>query len=119
PTKSAVVATGFASISVATWPVNTTPSTAVTGRPFRVKAASVTVKATGPAVPPPGIGVNTVTWSVPSSLTLAAGTAADNWEELMKVVLRVAPFHFTTEDGTKFEPLTVKVKAPLPSTALV
>src|SRR5712691_10188214 len=29
----------------------------------------------------------------------------------MNVVTRLLPFHFTTEAGTKFEPLTVKVKA--------
>ena len=46
-----------------------------------------------------------------------AGMAADSWVVLTKVVLRLAPFHLTTEPATKLLPLTVRVKAGPPATA--
>ena len=77
------------------------------------------VMATGPAVPPQGGGLNTVMAADHSSMILAAGTAAVNRMELAKCVANDVPFHLTTEFGTKFEPFTVSVKLPLPSTAVV
>src|SRR5438105_4666011 len=105
-------------MSVATWVVNICPSKAVSGLPVKVKAASVMVKGTGPAVPPPGGGLNTVMAADPSSMTLAAGTAAVNCMELTKCVANDVPFHLTTEFGTKFEPFTVSENVPLPYTAV-
>ena len=117
--KSAAVAMGLASFKVATWKVNWAPSVPVTSRPVRVKGASVTVKSTGPAVPPPGGGLTTVTSLVASSARLEEGTAADSCMLLTKVVAKFAPFHWTTEVRMKFVPLTMRGKPALPSTAVV
>ena len=46
-----------------------------------------------------------------------AGMAADSWVLLIKVVVRLAPFHLTTEAATKLLPLTIRVKAGAPATA--
>ncbi len=68
-------------------------------------------------VPPPGAGLNTVTWAVPAVAMSAAVIAAVNWVEETKVVVRFDPFHRTTEPATKLLPLTVSVKAGPPAVA--
>ena len=69
-------------------------------------------------VPPPGVGLNTVTCAVPPVAISAAVMAAVTWAPLTKVVVRLKPFHCTTEAPTKFEPFTVSVKADPPARAL-
>jgi hypothetical protein len=68
-------------------------------------------------VPPPGVGVKTVTAAVPAAAMSLAGMAAVNCEALPKVVGRFAPFQRTTEPFTKFEPLTASVKPDPPAVA--
>src|SRR5438309_7585428 len=67
-------------------------------------------------VPPPGAGVNTVTAAVPATATSAAVIAAVSWVADPNVVARFAPFHRTTEPGTKLVPLTVSVNPGPPAT---
>jgi hypothetical protein len=62
-------------------------------------------------VPPPGAGLNTVTWAVPADAMSVAGIAAINWIEDTYFVVRFDPFHCTTEPLTNPLPLTVSVKA--------
>src|SRR5688572_13229387 len=54
----------------------------------------------------------------PAVATSAAPIAARSWVALTNVVVRLAPFQRTTEDDTKPLPLTVRVRAGLPATAL-
>jgi hypothetical protein len=68
-------------------------------------------------VPPPGVGLNTVTVAVPAVTISAAVIAAVNWVDDTYVVVRLAPFHCTTEPLTKLLPLTVSVKAAPPANA--
>ncbi len=68
-------------------------------------------------VPPPGVGLNTVTWAVPAVAMSAAVIAAVNWVEETKVVVRFDPFQRTTDLATKLLPLTVSVKAGPPAAA--
>jgi hypothetical protein len=59
-------------------------------------------------IPPPGVGVETVTWSIPAAVRLAAGTTDAIPLVPMKIEAgRVAPFHCTTEHGNKLLPFTV------------
>jgi len=59
-------------------------------------------------VPPPGVGVATLTWSVPTAVRLAAGITDAIPLLPMKIeVGRDAPFHCTTEHGDKLLPFTV------------
>jgi len=44
-------------------------------------------------VPPPGAGLNTVTFAEPMFCTSAAVICAVNWPELLKPVVRGLPFH--------------------------
>lgn len=44
-------------------------------------------------VPPPGLGLNTVTLAAPGTAMSAAGMAACNWVAETNVVGRVLPFH--------------------------
>lgn len=48
---------------------------------------------------------------MPCAAMSLAGIAAVSWVLLTKVVVRLLPFHCTTELGTKLEPFTVRVKA--------
>ena len=75
------------------------------------------VNVSAPDVPPPGVGVNTVTEAVPAVAMSPAGTAAVNCVALPKVVTNAAPFHCTTELLTKFVPVTVSVKPAPPAVA--
>ena len=70
-------------------------------------------------VPPPGVGLNTVTDAVPGVAIYAAGTAA--WSEVTEtyVVVRFVPFQLTTEKGLKLVPVTERVKVDPPANALL
>ena len=70
-------------------------------------------------VPPPGAGLNTVTRAVPDEAISAAGIAAVNWVALTNVVVRLLPFHCTTDAEIKFVPFTVSVNAAPPAKALL
>ena len=69
-------------------------------------------------IPPPGAGLNTVTCAVPAVTTSPAGMAAVTRVALTKVVGRSVPFQRTVEPATKFEPLTLRLKAALPAAVL-
>ena len=69
----------------------------------------VIVKSTALEVPPPGVGLETVTEAVLSEARSEPGTSATNSSELTNVVLSGARFQFTTEVETKFVPFTVSV----------
>lgn len=71
-----------------------------------------------PDVPPPGVGVNTVTGAVPTEAISVAEIAALSCVVLTNVVVRLLPFHCTTEHGTKPLPVTFKVNAAAPAVAL-
>ena len=57
----------------------------------------------------------TVTLAVVAELTALAGIEALSWVLLTKLVEYGTPFRRTDEVGTKLEPLTVNVSAPLPT----
>jgi hypothetical protein len=63
-------------------------------------------------VPPPGVGLKTVTLAVPAVAISAAVIAAVSCVPLTYVVVRSEPFHLTIEPLTKLVPFTVSVKAP-------
>src|SRR5438874_13564570 len=66
-------------------------------------------------VPPPGVGVKTVIVFEPVAETSLAGIVADSSVGLMNAVVRSDPLTRTTEFATKFVPLTVSAKPPLPA----
>ena len=73
-----------------------------------------TVNTNADVVPPPGVGVKTVTFAVVTLATLAAGTAACKVVAETYVVVSAVPFHLTTEEEMKFVPVTVSVNAEEP-----
>jgi hypothetical protein len=75
---------------------------------------SLIVKVRALEVPPPGAGLNTVTEAVPATAMSEAEIAAVRRDEETKVVMRLVPFHWTTEFELKPLPFTVSVKAALP-----
>jgi len=74
------------------------------------------VRVTGAEVPPPGVGVRMVTEAVPGEVMSAPVIAACRLVLETNVVVRGLPFHFTTDVETKFEPVSVSVKAGEPAT---
>ena len=82
-------------------------------------AVVVTVKVSAVEVPPPGVGVKTVTDNVPAEAMSDAGIVAVSCVLLTKVVVRLAPLTRTTEAETKLLPVTVNVNPGLPAVALV
>lgn len=70
-------------------------------------------------VPPPGAGLNTVTFTLAPEAMSLAEIAAVNWVELTKVVVRPVPFQRTLEPDMNDDPVTVSVKAAPPAVALV
>jgi hypothetical protein len=68
-------------------------------------------------VPPPGVGLKTVTLAVPAVAMSAARIDAVTWVALTYVVVRFVPFHLTTELEMKLVPFTVSVKADPPAVA--
>src|SRR5207302_10332826 len=81
--------------------------------------AAVIVKVCGLDVPPPGAGLKTVTGAVPAVAMSAAEITAVSCVAEAYVVVRLAPFHRTTEAVTKFVPVTVSVNCGPPATAEV
>jgi hypothetical protein len=69
-------------------------------------------------VPPPGVGVKTVTAAGPALARSEAAMLARSWVALTNVVARAPPFQRTTEAATKPLPFTVSEKPPLPAAAL-
>ena len=57
--------------------------------------AEVMEKVSAPDVPPPGVGLNTVTVALPAVAVSVAGMAACSWVAEMNVVVRVLPFQRT------------------------
>ena len=82
-----------------------------------VGAGLFTVNAEFPDVPPPGVGLVTVTLKVPAVAMSPAVIAAVTCVALTKVVVLAAPLKFTTELETKLVPFTVSVNAALPLVA--
>ena len=78
----------------------------------------VTAKATAFDSPPPGGGLKTVMFTVPSEARSLAEIVAVKFVEFTKLVGRLDPFHRTIEAPIKLEPLTVRVNPAVPITAL-
>jgi len=96
------------------------PATALLGvRSSSVGAGFSMVKARAAVLPPPGVGLKTVTFAVPPLAMLLAGMAAVNCVLLPNVVVRLAPPQRTTELEMKLVPSTVRVKAAPPAVALM
>ena len=70
-------------------------------------------------VPAPGGGLNTVTAAVPTVSRSLAGMVARSCVAFTYVVALAAPFHWTIADGVKLSPVTVRVRAALPTSALL
>jgi hypothetical protein len=66
---------------------------------------------------PPPLGLDTTIVAVPAVAISAAVIGAVNWVAETNVVLRLEPFHCTTESLTKLPPLTVSVNAGPPAVA--
>jgi len=77
----------------------------------------LTVKVSALEVPPPGVGVETVTETVPLVAMSVLVICACSCVLDTKVVGRALPFQCTVESETKFVPLTVSVKLALPAGA--
>src|SRR5262245_61017443 len=75
-------------------------------------------KDTGAELPPAEAGFETTTFAFPLCAMSAAPICAVSCPRLTKVVVRLLPFHCTTEADTKFAPLTVRVNAAPPPEAL-
>ncbi len=91
------------------------PAVAVLGETLlSVGAGLRTEKLAGADVPPPGVGVTTVTAKVPAVAMSPAGIVAVSDVALPKAVARSTPFHRTIEDATKLVPVTVSGK-PAPA----
>ena len=71
------------------------------------------VKVTVLEVPPPGNGLNTVMLNVPVAVRSDAGIDAVSCIEFTNEVDLSLPFHLTTDEEIKLDPLTVRVKAEL------
>lgn len=69
-------------------------------------------------VPPPGGGLNTVTETDATTAISVLEIAAWTWVELTYVVFRPAPFHWTTEQGTKPVPVMLNVNPASPAVAV-
>ena len=70
-------------------------------------------------MPPPGAGVETDSCATSKVARSIFGMIAVNELELLYVVERDDPFHWTTEVGEKLEPYTVTVRSLLPMGAAV
>src|SRR5262245_1420831 len=68
-------------------------------------------------LPPPGVGLFTLTLAVPAVAISLARMAAVSCVALTKVVVRKPPFHHTVESLMKFVPLIVNVNAAPPAVA--
>ena len=84
-----------------------------------VGAGLLTEKVSAADVPPPGVGVNTVTGTLPAVAMSATVIAAVSCVELTNVVVRALPFQRTVEPLTKLLPFIVSVNAGPPAVTLV
>ena len=75
----------------------------------------VIVKFCAAVTPPPGVGVNTVTGTIPPVAMRLAGTVAVNCVELTNTVAKSWPLQRILELATKFVPVAVKVNAGPPA----
>src|SRR4029450_6337509 len=91
------------------------PSVSIDGTGFWPGA--VIVNGSAFDVPPPGVGLTTVTLAVPAAAMSAAPIWAVSLVLFTKLVGRALPAHCTTEPGIKPSPLTVSVKAAPPACA--
>jgi hypothetical protein len=82
-------------------------------------AAALIVRDRFADVPPPGVGLVTVTVAVPAVAMSAAVIAAVSCVALTNVLVLAALLNFTTDVDTKPVPFTVRVKAAPPAVALV
>jgi hypothetical protein len=73
---------------------------------------TVNVSAFDVPPPPPSVRVNTVTGTIAAEATSAAEMAALSPVGPAKVVVRVLPFHWTTEHGTRLPPLALLASTP-------
>src|SRR3989344_623623 len=76
----------------------------------------VTVKVLALEVPPPGVGLNTVTLNVPALARSVAGIVAVSLVAETYVVVLFDPAHLTMDVGMNLVPLTVRVNPRLPLT---
>jgi len=96
------------------------PATAPAGlKLVSVGAGLLTEKVSAAEVPPPGVGVKTVTGTLPPVAMSAVVMPAVSCVALTNVVVRALPFQRTVEPLTKLVPVTVSVKAGPPAVALV
>ena len=94
------------------------PATAAAGPSDEMAGSGLSiVKFRAADVPPPGAGVVTVTIAIPAVATSAELIEPCRVVDETKVVVRVDPFHCTTEEEIKLDPFTVRVKAADPATA--
>jgi hypothetical protein len=79
---------------------------------------TTTVRFVAFEVPPPGLGVTTVTGKLPALVNWAAGATAVNWVELTKLVASDVPLSSTVDCGVKLVPVTVNVVSGLPASTV-
>ena len=70
-------------------------------------------------VPPPGVGLNTVTDAVPTVAMSFAEIAARSSVLLTKVVDRAVPFHCRIDEAMKFVPVAIRVNPAPPAATLL
>jgi hypothetical protein len=70
-------------------------------------------------VPPPGVGLNTVTVVVPAVAIFAAGTTAVKLVAETYVVVKLDAPHLTTDCELKLVPVTVNVNCAPPAAAVL
>src|SRR5438093_12123528 len=70
-------------------------------------------------VPPPGVGLKTVTGAVPAVAMSAVVICALSCVLLPNVVARWLPFHCTVDELVKFVPVRASVKAAPPAATLL
>jgi len=84
-----------------------------------VGAGLLMVKVWVPDVPPPGVGVKTVTGTVPAAAMSLAEIVVVSCVLLTNEVIRGLPFQRMTDVIAKFVPVAVNVNAPPPAVTLV
>jgi hypothetical protein len=84
-----------------------------------VAAGAATIaKVCAAEVPPPGLGLVTVTFALPTEAMSLAGMLAVISVALTHEDISVVPFHSTVAPFSKFEPFKTRLRATLPATAL-
>ena len=75
----------------------------------------VTVRFIGLEAPPPGPGLVILTGYDPAVATSVARTATLLWVDPVPLIVLLKPLNVAVAPVTKFDPFTVKLKAPLPA----